>query len=1109
MKKLRSFGLLVTVVLLAFGLALSCGSPAGPVEPPVEPPTTPGTTGPSVITIPGANVGGGNILGGGAPGSGSLPDFDVTPTSIGLVKGDTQRITVEGVTGATFESASTGVATVDNTGLVTAINEGTTYIKVTAQRNGEEKKVEVPVAVINLTRDPIQSMDWTQLAAYASQPELTDSMKDLLADAVKDKLEANPKQVINWLMWSGISGGFTDDFDLEADFGFSGSKTDELPLKVILGSTTKLAWNPAAGWDIDKPNQAVASGSKEYAYVASFAGTDVEFTYNVIPSARIDYTLKGVKFFEAINEELTTDEAVIQVTSFEADAPDFDPILAQDEGDYFIVKSSSSGDGVGKVTKIGVAEAAAEGKGGLKLTITGINPVTAPKPGTDDLTGFLVYDYHFASQNYTLTLEPTPVTAIEFSLDLSIGSPLAEMKVSKDNQAPITAVKKLVANGDTFSTADKLDLGLADISTIWKYGTTTKKINPASSESGNNFINDWYLEFPDLAPATDKAEFDITITVTPRPGYEFKSTTDVKILDGAKALNAAYKYTPSLPGNGDLVVTISKVALALDAGSGKLTPDDPPTGWTKPQTAVEVLSAVITGLTAPADGDDLSESTAAASVALTPSATKTVNAVTWTIDDGEGGVDPAGPVSEGDTVYAEFTIELTGADDTFAATFGDNVTCAGSESVDVELDGDKKIATVTVTFEVTGEVVEPLGEINEVTVSGFSKILTTNTTWTNTALTLDETATDAKVTVTAATWHTGEAGTGATPTGAQSAGTKISAKFTIAQGADDTAEGYLPLADAIDVNFDLEDLSTQSAKTVTSGSVDVIVVFEVEAPPDEIVTLTVNLAEAAVRGNAPGAAVSAINTAASESNVGTVVKTPTVVWSYAPTGGSATTVNSGAAIAVRPDSEQTYTSVVVTVEANSGFVFGTLGGGSPSLTVTTQYNGTGVTGSGNVESEIDSDGKLVITYKAITGPIFDEIRTITVNLAEAATTGTASGAAVDAVGTAASVSTPATVTDTPTVVWTYTPSGKSEVTLDNGDTIDSSNAPDSSQVYASVVVTVEPKATFEFGTLGGGSPSLIVTTQYNSTSVTGNSDVESTIDGDGKLVITYKSITGP
>ena len=61
------------------------------------------------------------------------PTLEVTPSPVNLLEGNTQQLTVTGTNGAlTYESNDTGVATVSNTGLITAVAEGTTTIDITS-----------------------------------------------------------------------------------------------------------------------------------------------------------------------------------------------------------------------------------------------------------------------------------------------------------------------------------------------------------------------------------------------------------------------------------------------------------------------------------------------------------------------------------------------------------------------------------------------------------------------------------------------------------------------------------------------------------------------------------------------------------------------------------------------------------------------------------------------------------------------------------------------------------------------------------------------------------------------------------------------------------------
>lgn len=76
------------------------------------------------------------------------PYISVDQSSISLGVGDTKQITLGLHSGTvTYSSDTTSVATVSNTGLVTAIGEGTAIITVTASKNNKIATVNIPVYV--------------------------------------------------------------------------------------------------------------------------------------------------------------------------------------------------------------------------------------------------------------------------------------------------------------------------------------------------------------------------------------------------------------------------------------------------------------------------------------------------------------------------------------------------------------------------------------------------------------------------------------------------------------------------------------------------------------------------------------------------------------------------------------------------------------------------------------------------------------------------------------------------------------------------------------------------------------------------------------------------
>lgn len=77
--------------------------------------------------------------------------IEATPATVSLVEGATQQITVASLPAAakplvvTYESEDTDIATVNSSGLITAVAAGTTNIKVSSVSGGYEDSVAVTV----------------------------------------------------------------------------------------------------------------------------------------------------------------------------------------------------------------------------------------------------------------------------------------------------------------------------------------------------------------------------------------------------------------------------------------------------------------------------------------------------------------------------------------------------------------------------------------------------------------------------------------------------------------------------------------------------------------------------------------------------------------------------------------------------------------------------------------------------------------------------------------------------------------------------------------------------------------------------------------------------
>lgn len=109
----------------------------------------------------------------------AAPDtVTVTPTSAPLEVGDTQQLSVQFSNGsdtAAFASMNTGVATVNATGLITAIGVGSTTITVTGQSTGVQATVAVTVTApgvdtitVTPTTAPLEIGDTQQLSVQFS-----------------------------------------------------------------------------------------------------------------------------------------------------------------------------------------------------------------------------------------------------------------------------------------------------------------------------------------------------------------------------------------------------------------------------------------------------------------------------------------------------------------------------------------------------------------------------------------------------------------------------------------------------------------------------------------------------------------------------------------------------------------------------------------------------------------------------------------------------------------------------------------------------------------------------------------------------------------------------
>ena len=440
-----------------------------------------------------------------------------------------------------------------STATITAAAEGTVTISAASASNPNATPATCTVTVVDVDNGTPASTDtWAVLELYAETETITAQQVSDLTDAVIAKLEGIDLAGFKGWIDSGedaiVVGG---DATLDVDDSDNNGIDDTVDLYVVLGADSKdIKFNLEPGWDFKgtAPVQPVTLAAQyaPYEYPLEFAiaadSSAIEFTLALTTVAKINY--EGIAAAVTAIGGISSGDVIVIADDGVAFAA-AGKIAYDAADDSVLVRTSASGDSevvtIAVLTDIETAGYALSIKDGEGAEF---DAEGAGTPGSSDYTGYTVYEYKFASNEYTLTLEePTPpveVTAITVSL------PAATF----DGPVPYATASAAKAGAADLTIGDVVTAAAAQQPTTWTHAGGT-----LTADGGTT-------DFPGTA---DLAYTSVEVLITPKAGYKFPAggtgLTVTMQYDNAAVtgVTSPVSAVATIELNGDLKVTYSGI----------------------------------------------------------------------------------------------------------------------------------------------------------------------------------------------------------------------------------------------------------------------------------------------------------------------------------------------------------------------------------------------------------------------------------------------------------------------------------------------------------------------------------------------------------------------